>query len=400
MKLISLVVVITTLFSSVGSSENISTPPNFLAWLAEFKAEAKRRNISDNTLKRSLQGVKLLPRVIELDRRQPEFTMTFGDYFTKSVNKNRIEKGRKLLKRHQILLRKIEKRFGVEPKFLIAFWGLETNFGTFTGSFPVVSALVTLAHDRRRSRFFRKQLFAILELIEQGHFSPNVTGSWAGAMGNHQFMPTTYRGYAIDYDGDLKRDLWGSNPDIFASAANYLSKIGWVRKKGWGVEVSLPKEFRYELSGLGTNKKVAEWSKLGINLPVTNQVFDKNVDASLLLPSGYSGPAFLVFKNFKKILIWNRSIFYALAVGHLADRLVGGSPLSSKMLAREKKYSRTEIVRIQEILSSMGFDSGGADGVLGVKTRGAIKSFQKHFGLPQDGYLSLEMYEYIKNLKS
>ena len=385
------------IFCTPATSKKVQDPPEFTAWLGQLKAEAISRNISAHTLDRSLTGVKPLKRVIELDRRQSEFILPFWNYLSRSVNKERIKRGRELLRENDKLLNLIYAKYKIQPRFLISFWVVETNFGSFTGVFPVVSALVTLAHDRRRSGFFRTQLFALLELIDKGHMSPNVKGSWAGAMGNHQFLPTTYRDYAKDFDGDGKLDLWGSKADTFASAANYLKRVGWDSSKSWGREVKLPPQFRYQLSGLKIEKELSEWEKLGIRKANGKKLPKVAIKASLILPAGYKGPAFLVYSNFRKILVWNRSVFYALAVGILADRIIGNGALITPPKVKDHVISRQNITEMQKKLTSKGFNTNGVDGILGPQTREAIRSYQKQLNLPQDGYPTRELLEKLKN---
>ena len=208
------------------TAKTIAPPPPFPAWLEALKAEAVAKGVGKATLEQALEGIKPIPRVIELDRRQPEFTLTLGSYFKNAISAKRIAMGKEMLKKHAPLLRRVFERYRVPPRLLVAVWGLESNYGQYTGVFPVVGALVTLSHDRRRATVFRQQLLAVLQLIDKGDFPLDVKGSWAGAMGNHQFIPSTYRDFAVDFDGDGKRDLWNSLPDIFASAANYLSRSG------------------------------------------------------------------------------------------------------------------------------------------------------------------------------
>ncbi len=368
----------------------------FGPWLQELKAEAISRGVRKATLETALAGVQPIPRVLELDRRQPEFTLTLWRYLSRAISDARIAKGRAMLVKHKKLLDKVSAKFGVQPRFLVAFWGLESNFGQYTGTFPVLGALATLAHDQRRAKFFRAQLLAALTLIDQGNFSHRVKGSWAGAMGNHQFIPTTYQGYAYDFDGDGKRDLWTSLPDIFASAANYLSRSGWQGDKTWGREVRLPQGFDFNLSGLNTQKPLSDWQSLGIRRTDGGNLPSVDIAASVILPAGYTGPAFLIYKNYRTILVWNRSLLYAIAVGHLADRIVGGGPLQAKKPANDEPLSRADVKNMQLLLARHGHDAGTPDGVIGPKTRQAIKAYQKRAKLPADGYPNLGLIERLQ----
>ena len=380
------------------AQKKVPPAPPFKGWLQELKTEAQGRGISSQTINRALGKVRRIPRVLELDRRQPEFTQTFWTYMGRAVNDARIKKGKALLVKHKKLLDKIYKKYGVPPRFLVSFWGLESNFGQYTGTFPVVAALVTLAHDRRRPSFFREQLLAVLKLIDQGDIAFGTKASWAGAMGNHQFIPTTYRDFAVDSNGDGKRDLWGTLPDIFASASNYLKGAGWDKDRTWGREVKLPAKFAYALSGLKVKKSLAEWQKLGVRRTNGKNLPEVAIEASIVLPAGYQGPAFLVYKNYSTIMIWNRSILYALAVGHLADRFVGLPSIKAKKPKNERPLSRLDITDIQRILTANGYDAVGADGIVGSKTRSALKSFQKAAGLPADGYPSMGVLERLRGI--
>ena len=348
----------------------------------------------------ALAKVRPIRRVIELDRRQPEFTLTFWNYLSEAINDKRIRRGREMLVKHRALLEKTAARYGVQPRFIAAFWGLESNYGKHTGVFPVLGAVATLAHDPRRSRFFRAQLMAALTIMSRGDVDTAVKGSWAGAMGNFQFIPTTYKDFAVDGDGDGRRDMWNSFPDMFASAANYLSRSGWRRGWTWGREVILPKGFRLELSGLGVRKSLTQWRVLGITRMDGKRLPRDETTGSIVLPAGYAGPAFLVYRNFRTILTWNRSLLYAVAIGHLADRLVGGGRFKSQRPAEEVPLSRADVKDLQKILTGQGFDTGGADGVIGPMTRQAIRGFQKKAHLPADGYPNMGLLERLRGLEN
>jgi len=383
-----------------GKPALAATEQPFAEWLEVFRAEALAKGIDNDLLAKALAGVSPITRVIELDRRQPEFTMTLWRYFEWTITEKRIARGRELLKTHASLLRKVERKYGVQPRFLVAFWGLETNFGANFGTFPLVGAVATLAHDARRASFFRAQLLAAMEIIQRGDVAHDAKASWAGAMGNMQFIPTTYRDFAVDFDGDGKRDLWGSLPDVFGSAANYLKRSGWDGTLTWGREVKLPSGFEPDLSGLDRKKPLAEWKKLGLRKADGKPLPVVDIEASLVLPAGMAGPAFLVYRNFHATMAWNRSILYALAIGHLADRLEGGAPLSVKAPADDKPLSRDDVMEIQRLLTGLGCDTGGTDGVAGPMTRKAVKGFQKSNHLPADAYASFGLLERLRNAKA
>ncbi len=291
---------------------------DFPEWLKGFRHEAVQRGISGSTLDAVFADLAPIPRVIELDSRQPEFTRTFSDYLSRVVPDNRVENARKRLAENQELLQRVEKEFSVDRRIVVALWAVESDFGRLTGGFPVFGALATLAYEGRRSDFFRRELLEALLILEQGHARmEQMSGSWAGAMGQVQFMPTTFRNYAVDFDQDGRIDIWSSRADALASAANYLSRSGWKKNAGWGEPVRLPPGFDTNLAGLQTRKAIGEWKALGVG-GIRGSAATM---ASLLLPEGPDGPAFLVYDNFRVLMKWNRSVSFALAVGHLADRI-------------------------------------------------------------------------------
>jgi membrane-bound lytic murein transglycosylase B len=297
----------------------------FDEWLSLLKKEAREQGISEATLDRALAGVTPIERVVKLDRNQAEFKKSFKSYMNMMVNRRRISEGRAMLKEHGEILERIEARYGVQPRFLVAIWGLETNFGSNLGGFPVIRALATLAYDGRRSAFFRTELFHALRIIDEGHVDVDaMQGSWAGAMGQLQFMPSTFTRFAIDDNNDGRKDIWTSLPDVFASAANFLSGHKWRGDMTWGRQVRLPKGFSKELVGMKLKKAISEWQKLGVRKTNGADLPVFAAEASVVQPSGENGPAFLVYQNYRAIMRWNRSHLYALAVCHLADR-IGGS---------------------------------------------------------------------------
>jgi membrane-bound lytic murein transglycosylase B len=386
-----LTVILTTFFISDGQS---AYAEDFSSWLENFRQEARTKGISEATLHAALDDLQPIPRVIELDRKQPEFTQTFWRYLDARVTEDRVERGRMLRELHTELLDSIAREYGVQPRFLVAFWGLETNFGDYLGSFPVIGSLATLAHDPRRSDFFRTELLAALSIIDAGHIPVSeMVGSWAGAMGQPQFMPSTFVRFAVDGDGDGRRDIWHSLPDVFASAANFLSKSGWQGERNWGREVKLPPDFALELAGLEVEKSLVAWQVLGVRKINGDDLPRVNIKASVVLPAGHAGPAFLVYNNFRTTLQWNRSDLYAIAVGHLADRIAGKEALATARPVSEQRLSRNQVEKIQELLTAQGFDPGPIDGVVGSQTRQAIKEFQRVAKLPADGHPTPELLE-------
>lgn len=295
---------------------------DFPGWLMELRSEARQRGIAESTLDAAFAAVQPIDKVIELDRKQPEFTLTFADYLARTVSPARIEKGRRLMQEHAALLDRIAKRYGVQPRFIVALWGMETDYGRITGGYPVVNALATLAWDGRRSAFFRKELFDALRILDEGHIQPGkMLGSWAGAMGQCQFMPSSFVNFSADGDGDGRRDIWGNLADVFASTANYLANHGWRGDQTWGREVRLPDGFDSALIGQDKTKTLGEWSRLGVKRADGGALPKVALQASLVQPETGKGPAFLVYDNWRAIMKWNRSTFYATAVGHLADQL-------------------------------------------------------------------------------
>jgi membrane-bound lytic murein transglycosylase B len=296
----------------------------FTGFLAGVRTEALEKGIRPQTLDAALAGVTHIDRVIELDRKQPEFTLSFNEYLGRIVSPARVEEGRRKLAENKALLTEIERRYGVQPRFVVALWGIETNFGRNTGGMSVVSSLATLAYDGRRSKYFRTELMNALTILDQGHIAPgSMVGSWAGAMGQCQFMPSTFLKFAVDWDGDGKRNIWTNRADALASAANYLSQEGWKGDQTWGRAVRLPADFPRTLLGAETRKTVREWAALGVRGADGKPLPARDIPASIVLAEGTKGPPFLVYDNFRTIMKWNRSTFFALAAGHLADRIGG-----------------------------------------------------------------------------
>ena len=360
----------------------------FSECIARMKSQARLEGISAGTVQQVLSKVKQLPRIIELDRRQPEFTQTFANYFTARINEERIQRGRDLFTKHRALLNRIQHESGIPAQYLVSFWGLETSYGGHFGDWSVLDSLATLACDTRRSTFFTQELLNALRIVEAGDITAErMVGSWAGAMGHMQFMPSTFLRYAKDVDGDGRRDLWGSIPDAMGSAANFLQQLGWVPGLSWGQEVLLPRSFDYSLAGRDQMLSLAEWSKLGVTTVSRAPLTPATQKAALIVPSGYQGPAFLVTRNFYVIMRWNRSEFYALSVGHLADRIAGAPPLFRSPPADTAKISREQVRQLQMDLTTLGIDAGEADGILGSTTRKAISQFQQKTQRIADGHL-------------
>lgn len=295
---------------------------DFSDWLQGVAAEAQTQGISQSTIDTALDGVQPIPKVIELDRNQPEWTRDFCDYMARRVTNTRIERGRRLLKKHRDLLQRVAAKYGVPPRFLVALWGLETSFGDSMGTFPVIDVLATLAHDGRRESLFRGQLFDALRIVDQGHRTPDqMTGSWAGAMGQVQLMPTTFLSDAVDYDGDGRKNVWSSLPDAFASAASYLNRMGWRAGETWGREVWLPAELARDEAQVAKTRSLADWRSLGMKRIDGRALPGANMRGSIVFPRSKRHHALLVYSNFQTILRWNQSTFFAVSVGALADEI-------------------------------------------------------------------------------
>lgn len=369
---------------SIGSA---SASADFAECLIGLQQEARARQLPDHIINEVIPGMQQQSRVLELDRQQPEFTQTFAQYMNARVTEGRIERGRELYRQHRPFLDQLTREYGVPGQYLVAFWGLETNFGSFLGGMPTLDSLATLACDERRAQFFTTEFTNALELMHRESLDPaNMRGSWAGAVGHTQFMPSSYLRYAVDGDGDGRIDLWASEQDALASGANFLQQLGWDEGFRWGREVTLPADFPYEKLGASTRLSVTEWAALGVRTATGNPLPAADLQASVLLPAGHRGPAFLIYPNFAVIMRWNRSESYAISVGHLADRIAGAGSLIQMPPTDQPALSRPQVIEIQQALSDRGFDPGGVDGVLGSGTRAALALFQLNNNLVGDGF--------------
>jgi len=354
----------------------------FRQCVATLGERARAEGLTSPAVAQALAGIHYEQQVIDADRRQPEFVDTFANYLERRLTPERIAGGRVLLQQHRALLTQLEQQYGVPGEVLVSFWGLETNYGGFFGKIPVLNSLATLACDERRASYFSEELLNALRLVNRGETTPSqMVGSWAGAMGHTQFMPSTWLRYAIDGDGNGRVDLWGSTADALTSAANYLQQIGWRRDQRWGDEVVLPASFAYDLAGRQRPQMLSAWRELGLRVDG-----DPARSLALVVPSGHRGPAFLVGDNFDVILRWNRSESYALAVGLLADQLVGAAPLKVNPPVDAPRLSRAQVEAMQRKLATLGFAAGEVDGVLGPATRDALRRFQQQRGMVADGF--------------
>jgi membrane-bound lytic murein transglycosylase B len=372
--------------------------PKFEAFIQSLWPQVKAAGIPRSLFDQAFAGVtEPDPAVLKLARVQPEFTSTTSEYLAKAVTSIRIETGKTKKTELASLLKAIESKYGVDRHIVLGIWGMESNFGKDLGSMGVMRSLATLMYAGRKRDYARGQLIAALKILQRGIRKPNnFTGSWAAAMGHTQFIPSSYLSYAVDWTGDGKRDIWGSYEDALASTANYLAKAGWRSDRPWGVEVKLPDGFNRGLIGRRTWKSYAQWSKLGIAPAGGGKFASPGAEAFVMIPQGIDGPAFLVTKNFLALMDYNFSHSYAIAVGHLADRIRGGAPIHGNWPDTGFGLTFEQRVEIQKRLSSMGFETGGADGRFGARTYEAVIAFQRKSGLPLDGKPSVKLLERLR----
>ena len=373
--------------------------PGFDTWVASFRGRAQAQGISEATLSRALRNVGFLPGVIERDRNQTEFKRSLQDYIAIAASDERIADGKSMLAKHGSVLSQIEAQYGVEARVVTAIWGLESRYGARRGSVPVISATATLAYDGRRGDFFEKQLISALKILQNGDISPGkMTGSWAGAMGHTQFIPTTYQAYAVDFGGDGRRDIWADDPtDALASAANYLKKSGWTKGQPWGVEVKLPAGFQGPF-GRSVSRSTAAWAASGVR-DMNGRTVPDYGSASIIAPTGAAGPAFMTFRNFTVITRYNNSESYVIGVGHLSDRINGGPSIRGTFPPDEYGLTLKDRKDLQQRLTAKGFDTEGADGVIGKKTESAISAYQQSIGVPATGKPSLSLLQSLRGTR-
>ncbi len=364
---------------------------SFAAWVSAFGRDAQAAGVRASTVDQVLGSARLLPRVIELDRAQPEFTRTPWAYLDSAVSAQRIAAGRAKRAEYSAPLAAAEARYGVPAAVITAIWGMESNYGGNFGSFRAVDALATLAFEGRRRDWARSELLAALRIVDQGDIAADrMVGSWAGAMGHTQFLPSVFLAHAVDADGDGRRDIWGSIPDVTASTANYLASAGWRRGEPWGVEVRLPTGFDHAQAELSMRQPSAQWTARGVTA-VDGQPLPAFEAASVIEPAGARGPAFLVGPNFRAILRYNNSVNYALGVGLLARQLDGGAGVTASWPRDLQPLNRSQVMDLQNGLNRKGFSAGTADGVFGPATRAGLRQFQQSQGLEADGYPTLEL---------
>ncbi|GAA6165408.1 lytic murein transglycosylase [Pelagimonas sp. KU-00592-HH] len=385
---------ITTVPQATETAGNLG----FQRWQKSFRKKALRSGIQASVYDRAFKGVRYNTNVIQRDRNQSEFTKTIWEYLDSAASETRIRNGKAALRKHNRKLDAIERRYGVDKEVVVAVWGLESAYGSYRGDIPTIEALATLAYDGRRGKFFESQLLAALKILQNGDVSArNMTGSWAGAMGHTQFIPTSYQTFAVDFTGDGKRDIWSDDPsDALASTAAYLAKSGWKRNKPWGVEVKLPKGFNYSLANRKIIKAPSEWAAIGIRDMNGRAVPNSHGKGSILLPAGGNGAAFMIFSNFSAIEKYNTADAYVIGVGHLSDRIKGGPAIKSKWPRGDRALTFKERMELQRRLTRAGFDTQKIDGKIGPLTINAVRSYQVAQGLTPDGYPSLTLLKRLR----
>ncbi|MEY8827254.1 lytic murein transglycosylase [Sedimentitalea sp. XS_ASV28] len=369
---------------------------DFQIWLREFRTRAIAQGITPHVLDAAFDGVTYDADIIRRDRNQSEFSKAIWEYLDSAVSDTRLRNGKSALNQHRATLEAIEARYGVEKEVVVAVWGLESAYGSYRGSTDIVRALATLAYDARRSAFFEEQLIAALKILQSGDTTARkMTGSWAGAMGHTQFMPTSYLDYAVDFTGDGKRDIWSDDPsDALASTAAYLARFGWTSGQPWGVEVTLPQGFDFRLADRKIRKPVSHWARMGV-AGVNGAIADHG-PASLLLPAGGKGPAFLIFQNFAVIERYNSADAYVIGVGHLSDRIAGRPPIQANWPRSDRALTLSERKEMQQRLTDKGFDTQGVDGRIGPLTIDAVRAYQVASGLTPDGYASMNLLKRLR----
>ena len=375
--------------------ETPTSAQDFAAWRTAFAAQALAAGIRPDTVRDVLGRAQWLPRVVELDRAQPEFTRPPWAYLDSAASPQRIAQGQAQLAAHRGALDAAAARYGVPAPVITAIWGLESNYGQNFGSFRTVDALATLAHEGRRRAWAQGELLAALRIVDQDHIAADrMVGSWAGAMGHTQFMPSVFLAHAVDADGDGQRDIWGSIPDVAASTANFLARSGWRSGEPWGAEVRLPPGFDYTRAELSVRQDTAQWAADGVQA-TGSQPLPALQGASILAPAGARGPAFLVGPNFRTLLRYNNAVNYALGVALLAQQIDGGPGVIAPWPRDLQPLSRDQVRTLQATLNARGFDTGTPDGVAGPATRAGLRRYQQSVGMVADGYPTIELLERI-----
>ncbi len=383
--------------SEAAPDASPSVGRDFADWRRDFRRLARDEGLGDAALAR-IDALRYLPRVVELDRRQPEFVRPIWAYLDGAVSSTRVSTGRARLDAHREVARRAEARYGVPAEVLVAIWGIESSYGGYQGEVSTLDALATLAYDGRRRAFAQGELLAALRILEAGDVSAErMVGSWAGAMGHPQFLPSSYLAHAVDGDGDGRRDIWGSVPDALTSIAAYLAEAGWRADELWGVEVVLPDDVDYSLTGDATRRSAAEWAAVGVR-PLDGGALPALDDAALIAPAGARGPAFLVGHNFRVIRRYNNATSYALAVATLGDAIAGRPAIRGDWPREEPALRRTQVLELQRRLNARGHEVGEADGILGPNTRRGLRAFQRELGVTPDGFATLSLLERLREV--
>ncbi|WP_447529302.1 lytic murein transglycosylase [Vreelandella sp. TE19] len=365
---------------------------SFNQWLEDFRRYARSQGISEATLSEAFDGLRYRERVIELDRYQPEFVRPIWAYLDSAVSDARVSNGREKLQAHRQTADQMQSRFGVPAEIIVAIWGIESNYGSNFGDFSTLEALATLAFDGRRREFARNELLAALRIIDEGDISAEqMKGSWAGAMGHTQFIPSSFEAYAVDGDNNGRRDIWGSIPDVMASTANYLAKANWQPGKPWGREVILPDDFDYAQT---ERRSTSEWASQGVR--AVNGELPGFDSGAIIVPAGAQGPAFLVGPNFRSILRYNNATSYALAVGTLSDAIAGRAGISQAWPRDEAPLTRDDVRTLQQRLNAAGYSVGTPDGIMGPNTQSGLRTFQRDQGLTPDGFATQSLLERLR----
>lgn len=386
-----------------AENKKVNPPKAWTVFINNLQREMLSKGISQKTIDKAYKGKNYYhpaPEVVQQDKKQAEFVMTTCTYVNRLVNKERVLNARKHYKQLREKYADIEEKYNVPLNYMTAFWAVETNFGQNKGKHNLIDSLTNLSYKNRRAKFFKEELYQVLKIMDKTDLSEDkMKGSWAGAMGHFQFMPSTYNHYAVDYDGDKIPDIWNSFADALASAENYLNKLGWKPDEPWGIRVQLPWDFDFKNSGRKVTKSVAEWKKLGVKTFADKELsFDDDLKGSIIMPDGRKGPVFLVFGNFKRVMIWNRSDNYAIAVVTLADYIADENKKWQKMNAHDQYVLNSDdILAVQKFYNRKGSKKLKEDGRLGPKTREAVKVLQNKMGLPQDGYPDYLLLSKIKN---
>ena len=382
--------------ASAAQSEAALEQSRFAEWIASFRASARDAGIDEATLAAAFDGVQLRPRVVDLDRAQPEFVRAVWDYLDGVLTPQRVAQGQERLAQFAREAQSASARYGVPGPVLVAVWGIESNYGSNYGDIPTIDALATLGFEGRRADWARHELLAALKILQTGDITPaNMKGSWAGAMGQTQFLPSNFLAYAVDADGDGRRDIWASMADVLASTANFLARSGWRADEPWGLEVRLPPGFDASRADPTVRQPAAQWAQEGVRT-VDDMPLPALADASVLQPAGFRGPAFLVGANFRALLRYNNASSYALAVGLLSQRIAGGPGVLAAWPRDLVPLTRTQTQDLQSALNARGFDAGPPDGLMGPATRDALRRYQRSVGEVADGYPTLELLQRLQ----